>query len=145
MWGTIISRSNRALRQSTLLGPPRLLITMTTTLPLLCFNDVYRVNQRFVAQPGSPHDKTTSTSSSASPSTGSSQTISVSQFAQLVYDERAKWADRKGKGPDGEPEKDGLVLFAGDVFNPSVESSVTRGSHMVCSAVVLGADVRCPS
>jgi hypothetical protein len=26
---------------------------------------------------------------------------------------------------------DGLVLFAGDVFSPSVESSVTRGSHMV--------------
>lgn len=28
--------------------------------------------------------------------------------------------------------KDGLSLFSGDVFSPSVESSVTRGSHMVC-------------
>lgn len=28
-------------------------------------------------------------------------------------------------------ERNGLTIFSGDLFNPSVESSVTRGSHMV--------------
>jgi 5'-nucleotidase len=91
---------------------------MTTTLPLLCFNDVYRVTQRYVPQPGSPPE-----SSPAS----SSKSISVSQFGHVLLQEREKWAD----SPSGDGAKEGLVLFAGDVFNPSVESSVTRGSHMV--------------
>jgi len=95
---------------------------MTTTLPLLCFNDVYRVKQRFVPQPGSPAD----TSSSSG-----EQFINVSQFGQLVHSIRDTWADRDEERYDGGKEKDGLILFAGDVFNPSVESSVTRGSHMV--------------
>ena len=95
---------------------------MTTTLPLLCFNDVYRVKQRFVPQPGSPAD----TSSSSG-----EQFINVSQFGQLVHSIRDAWADRDEERYDGGKEKDGLILFAGDVFNPSVESSVTRGSHMV--------------
>lgn len=107
---------------------------MSITLPLLCFNDVYRVNQRYVPQPGSPDDPDSSNSSGQ---------ISVSQFAQLVYNERAQWADREAKGADGEVEKDGLVLFAGDVFNPSVESSVTRGSHMVPIMNALKVDVAC--
>jgi hypothetical protein len=95
---------------------------MTTTLPLLCFNDVYRVKQRFVPQPGSPVD---------SSSSSGEQYINVSQFGQLVHSIRDKWADRTEERYDGGKEKDGLILFAGDVFNPSVESSVTRGSHMV--------------
>lgn len=98
---------------------------VTTTLPLLCFNDVYRVKQRFVPQPGSPEDASTSKDDSAD------RYITVSQFCQLMHTERAKWADRDEVRYDGEKEKDGLILFAGDVFNPSVESSVTRGSHMV--------------
>lgn len=97
---------------------------MTTTLPLLCFNDVYRVKQRFVPQPGSPED-------SASSSSSGDRYINVSQFGQLVHSIRDKWADRGEERYDGGKEKDGLILFAGDVFNPSVESSVTRGSHMV--------------
>jgi len=95
---------------------------MTTTLPLLCFNDVYRVKQRFVPQPGSPED---------SSSSSGERYINVSQFGQLVHSIRDKWADRDEERYDGGKEKDGLILFAGDVFNPSVESSVTRGSHMV--------------
>lgn len=47
-------------------------------------------------------------------------TIDVSQWAQMLEDRRSQW-----------PEE-GLVLFSGDAFSPSVESSVTRGSHMVC-------------
>ena len=89
-----------------------------TTLPLICFNDVYRVNQKYVPQPGAPEHKHTK---SGQPE------ISVTQFAKLVQLIRDEWPDSK----DEEGNKDGLVLFAGDVFNPSVESSVTRGSHMV--------------
>jgi 5'-nucleotidase len=43
----------------------------------------------------------------------------------MIDDIRNGWPAR----PDG--KRDGLVLFSGDVFSPSVESSVTRGSHMV--------------
>jgi 5'-nucleotidase len=108
---------------------------MTTTLPLLCFNDVYRVKQRFVPQPGSPEDSSSGTGE---------KYINVSQFGQLVHSIRDKWADREEERYDGGKEKDGLILFAGDVFNPSVESSVTRGSHMVsCRAWTL-TDIKVP-
>lgn len=47
-------------------------------------------------------------------------------------------------------ERKGLVIFSGDLFNPSVESSVTRGSHMVpvinsmqVDCAVLGKYVAC--
>lgn len=101
----------------------------TTTLPLLCFNDVYRVKQRFVPQPGSPEDASTSKE-------GGDRYITVSQFGQLVHSIRDTWQDKEEERYDGGKEKDGLILFAGDVFNPSVESSVTRGSHMVCTLVL---------
>ena len=96
---------------------------MSVNIPILCFNDVYRVSQKYVPQPGAPEHPSAS-------SKGESH-ISVSQFGELLLSQRAAWPDRDVKGSDGEKEKDGLVLFAGDVFNPSVESSVTRGSHMV--------------
>ena len=75
-------------------------------------------------QPGSPED-------SSSSSTSGDRYINVSQFGQLVHSIRDTWEDRSEERYDGGKEKDGLILFAGDVFNPSVESSVTRGSHMV--------------
>lgn len=34
-----------------------------------------------------------------------------------------------------------LLLFSGDVFSPSVESTVTRGSHMVPVMNAFGLDV----
>jgi len=40
-------------------------------------------------------------------------------------------------------EREGLVLFAGDVFNPSVESAITRGSHMVPILRELKLDASC--
>lgn len=76
------------------------------SIPILHFNDVYRV-QPFKYVPTSP------------------ETIDVTQFAAMLDELREQWSDRD----DG--KKDGLVLFSGDVFAPSVESSVTRGSHMV--------------
>ena len=79
------------------------------SLPILHFNDVYRVRP-FKLVPTSP------------------DTIDVSQWAAMVNDVRDKWQQR----PDG--KREGLLLFSGDVFAPSTESSVTRGSHMVwCS------------
>ncbi|PPQ69860.1 hypothetical protein CVT26_014137 [Gymnopilus dilepis] len=81
-------------------------MTMTSiSLPILHFNDVYRATPQRV-------------------SSSTSETIDVSQFAALMDDLRSKWPSR----PDG--ERDGLVLFSGDVFSPSVESTITRGSHM---------------
>ena len=79
---------------------------MTSTLSLLHFNDVYRVTpQRISSHP--------------------LETIDVTQFTALLHDLRSQWTLRD----DG--NRDGLVLFSGDVFSPSIESSVTRGSHMV--------------
>ena len=75
-------------------------------LPILHFNDVYRV-QPFKPMPSS------------------SGTIDVTQFAAMIEDIREKWTQR----PDG--NREGLLLFSGDVFAPSTESSMTRGSHMV--------------
>ncbi|KAI8998871.1 Metallo-dependent phosphatase [Trametes punicea] len=86
-----------------------------TTLNILHFNDVYRV-QPFKVHPKSP------------------ETIDVTQWAAMLDDVRDRWPLR----PDG--KRDGLVLFSGDVFSPSVESSVTRGSHMVPVMNAIGPD-----
>lgn len=75
-----------------------------SSISLLHFNDVYRV------QPQKLSPK-------------SSDTIDVTQFSQMVSDIRESWK---------KSSKEGLVLFSGDLFAPSVESSVTRGTHMVC-------------
>ncbi|KAI0822600.1 Metallo-dependent phosphatase [Trametes gibbosa] len=87
-----------------------------STLNLLHFNDVYRV-QPFKLNPKSP------------------ETIDVTQWTAMLDDAREKWPLR----PDG--KRDGLVLFSGDVFSPSVESSVTRGSHMVPVMNAIGPDI----
>lgn len=41
----------------------------------------------------------------------------------------------------GQPEV--LTFFSGDAFNPSIESSVTKGSHMVPVLNNIGTDVSC--
>ncbi|KII88925.1 hypothetical protein PLICRDRAFT_175177 [Plicaturopsis crispa FD-325 SS-3] len=75
-------------------------------LKILHFNDVYRVAPQKI-------------------SPTSNETIDVTQFGAMLDGIRENWDTRE----DG--LKDGLTLFSGDVFSPSVESSVTRGSHMV--------------
>ncbi|KAI0055483.1 Metallo-dependent phosphatase [Artomyces pyxidatus] len=85
-------------------------------LPIVHWNDVYRVRPQKI-------------------SPTSSETIDVTQFAALVDDIRDQWPQR----PDG--KRDGLSLFSGDVFSPSIESSVTRGSHMVPVMNELAPDV----
>ncbi|KZS99021.1 Metallo-dependent phosphatase [Sistotremastrum niveocremeum HHB9708] len=59
---------------------------------------------------------------------GTRETIDVTKFATLLQAHRPT------------PE-DGLVLFSGDAFSPSVESSITRGSHMVPVLNYLSPDV----
>jgi len=86
--------------------------TANTTLRLLHFNDVYRVTPQKI-------------------SAGSNDTFDVTQFAWLVDDLRSKWPLRDQESEEGKEVRDGLLLFSGDVFSPSMESSVTRGSHMV--------------
>ena len=64
-------------------------------------------------------------------------TIDVTQFAALLDDIRSNWKLRS----DG--ARNGLSLFSGDLFSPSAESAVTRGSHMVrrdCSRAAFWAD-----
>ncbi|RDB21014.1 Trifunctional nucleotide phosphoesterase protein YfkN [Hypsizygus marmoreus] len=85
-------------------------------LSILHFNDVYRISPQKL-------------------SPNSEETIDVAQFGALIDDIRQKWTDL----PDG--KKDGLLLFSGDLFSPSVESSVTRGSHMVPVMNELALDV----
>lgn len=74
------------------------------SISILHFNDAYRVRPQKL--------------SSKSP-----DTIDVTQFAQMVDDARESWKSSS---------KEGLVFFSGDLFAPSVESSVTRGTHMAC-------------
>jgi 5'-nucleotidase len=74
-------------------------------LSIVHWNDVYRVTPQKVSPRG--------------------DTIDVTQFAALLDDIRRRWRVRS----DG--ARDGLSLFSGDLFSPSVESTVTRGSHMV--------------
>ncbi|KAF5358493.1 hypothetical protein D9756_001737 [Leucocoprinus leucothites] len=85
------------------------------TIPLLHFNDVYRVSPQKIGRSG--------------------DTVDVTQFAALMNKLRGQWETRE----DG--KKDGLVLFSGDLFSPSVESSVTRGSHMVPVMNEIGLDI----
>jgi 5'-nucleotidase len=56
----------------------------------------------------------------------SGDTIDVSQFAQRVDGLRDAWPKETG----------GLLLFSGDLFSPSVESSVVLALRVCCIAVV---------
>ncbi|KAI9570842.1 Metallo-dependent phosphatase-like protein [Boletus coccyginus] len=84
-------------------------------LSVVHWNDAYRVTPQKVSPNG--------------------DTIDVTQFAALLDDIRRNWRLRS----DG--ERDGISLFSGDLFSPSVESTVTRGSHMVPVMNELAPDV----
>ncbi|KAF8556890.1 Metallo-dependent phosphatase [Imleria badia] len=84
-------------------------------LSIVHWNDVYRITPQKISPNG--------------------DTIDVTQFAALLQDIRHNWELRS----DG--ARDGLSLFSGDLFSPSVESTVTRGSHMVPVMNELAPDV----
>lgn len=79
--------------------------SMSSKLRLLHFNDVYRVQKQKIKGGG---------------------TIDVTQFSALVDSLRQD----PSSSSDSETRRC-LLVFSGDVFSPSVESTVTRGSHMV--------------
>lgn len=102
---------------------------MSTKIPILHFNDVYRVKQ-------------------TSKSLGS--TITANQFAAKISKIRTSWGEESraldflqssSKDGEGSPNQEntkakdqplkGLVLFSSDVFNTSLKSSVTRGEHVI--------------
>ncbi|KAG2011617.1 flagellar associated protein [Coprinopsis cinerea AmutBmut pab1-1] len=85
----------------------------TTTLNIAHFNDVYQVSEHKV----------------------NGERIDVSKFATLLEGVTSKWSDR------GDGRKDGLTVFSGDLFSPSIESSITRGKHMLPIINELNVDI----
>lgn len=79
----------------------------STILSIAHFNDVYQVTDQKINI------------------NGQQETINVSKFATLLAGVTSKWKDRS----DG--RKDGVIVFSGDLFSPSKESSITRGKHIV--------------
>lgn len=92
---------------------------MTTLLPILAFNDVYRVRQKYTA----PAGHATRDVDGDQPETNGGgkpkeEYISVGQFGRTLLDLRNGWDSKhpaeNGDGMNHEEEKEGLVLFAGD-------------------------------
>ncbi|PPQ85046.1 hypothetical protein CVT24_010225 [Panaeolus cyanescens] len=90
-----------------------------TKLSIAHFNDVYQVGDQKIKVDGQQ------------------ETIDVTKFAHALSTITSTWEQRK----DG--KKDGLIVFSGDLFSPSTESSVTRGKHMPPVIDGLGVDVGC--
>ncbi|KIY73873.1 Metallo-dependent phosphatase [Cylindrobasidium torrendii FP15055 ss-10] len=91
----------------------------TTKIGIAHFNDVYQVGEQHINIDGKQ------------------EKIDVTKFASSLATITEKWSERK----DG--KKDGLVVFSGDLFSPSTESSITRGKHMPSIINGLGVDVGC--
>ncbi|TKY86649.1 hypothetical protein EX895_004288 [Sporisorium graminicola] len=111
------------------------------TLPIIHFNDVYRVRQKDKKLGG---------------------TIGADQFAAKIQAIRESWGEPSDLAnlapPPQSPsasgsrdwsqhstsrERKGLVLFSGDLYSPSVESSVTRGTHLVPVINAMNLDCAC--
>ena len=98
-------------------------------LRLLHYNDVYHIEYTSaVASFGETPDPLCR-SGSAEPVGG------IARFQTVVNDYRsnARYADQPSL----------LTFFSGDAFNPSLESSVTKGRHMVPFLNGIGTDVAC--
>ncbi|SPO24663.1 related to 5`-nucleotidase precursor [Ustilago trichophora] len=109
---------------------------MPVTLPIIHFNDVYRVRQKDEKSGG---------------------TIGADQFAAKIQSIRESWGEPSNLAnlppPTSSPrdwtahstqrERKGLVLFSGDLYSPSVESSVTRGTHLVPVINAMNLDCAC--
>ncbi len=105
-------------------GPPH--------LRLLHYNDVYHVEYniylcliRFKLGANHHHLR----SGSAEPAGG------ISRFQTVVSEYRSH--------PRFQGQASLITFFSGDAFNPSLESSVTKGRHMVPFLNAIGTDVAC--
>ncbi|KAK7693426.1 hypothetical protein QCA50_002994 [Cerrena zonata] len=92
-------------------------VKTSTVLGIAHFNDVYQVSDQKINVDNKE------------------EVINVTKFATLLSSITSKW---KGRDKGG---KDGLIIFSGDLFSPSIESSTTRGRHMPPIANGLGIDV----
>ncbi|KAJ9478434.1 5'-nucleotidase [Pseudozyma hubeiensis] len=114
---------------------------MPVTLPIIHFNDVYRVRQKDKASGG---------------------TIGADQFAAKIQSIRESWGEpsdlsnlpppppassssgsRDWTSHSTSRQRKGLVLFSGDLYSPSVESSVTRGTHLIPVINAMNLDCAC--
>ncbi|KIK95089.1 hypothetical protein PAXRUDRAFT_407850 [Paxillus rubicundulus Ve08.2h10] len=98
-------------------GKPSPPPTGSTELRIAHFNDVYQVSDQKIQV-----DR-------------KQENINVTKFATLLNSVTSQWKKRN----DG--KKEGLILFSGDLFSPSVESSITRGRHMTSVIDALNVDV----
>ena len=85
----------------------------------------------------------------------SGQVIGADQFAAKINALRSAWGERDQvcqRPVPSQPynweehrarDRKGLVLFSGDLYNPSVESSITRGAHMVPVINAMQVDCAC--
>ncbi|RKP04388.1 Metallo-dependent phosphatase-like protein, partial [Thamnocephalis sphaerospora] len=87
-----------------------------TLLRIIHFNDVYHLNE-----------------SANEPVGGAARFYTALQQARAFVSQQE----------ESLPHADALVLFSGDCFNPSIESSVTKGKHMVPFMNKLNIDVAC--
>ena len=55
----------------------------------------------------------------------------IARFAHVLREFQRKWEDQSG----GQTP---LLLFSGDLLNPSVESAITKGLHMIKGVNALG-------
>lgn len=86
---------------------------------------------------------------------GSEKALGADQFAAKINAIRETWGekDQQCQRPvPSEPfawdehakrDRKGLCVFSGDLYNPSVESSITRGAHMVPVINAMQVDVAC--
>lgn len=88
----------------------------TINLPILAFNDVYRVRQKYTAPAGhATRDKDGEEPELAGKP--KEEYISVGQFGRTLLDLRDAWDSKRrveNGVKEGKEEKEGLVLFAGD-------------------------------
>lgn len=89
---------------------------LTINLPILAFNDVYRVRQKYTAPAGhATRDKDGEEPELAGKP--KEEYISVGQFGRTLLDLRDAWDSKRrveNGVKEGKEEKEGLVLFAGD-------------------------------
>ncbi|KAK7458726.1 hypothetical protein VKT23_009725 [Stygiomarasmius scandens] len=98
--------------QSSQLGPGS-----TTVLGIAHFNDVYQVSDQNIKVDDQK------------------EVINVKKFATSLNNITSGWKD----GKDG--KKEGFIVFSGDLFSPSTESSITRGKHMPAIINALDVDI----
>ncbi|KAB5588409.1 hypothetical protein CTheo_8146 [Ceratobasidium theobromae] len=99
---------------------------MNTKLQVIHFNDVYQLTRPKLKADKENENKLVPDMKVIDPKGNISDTSShIILFYEKIKSIRDKWEENSSNEPEG------LVLFSGDLFSPSVESSVTCGSNMV--------------